>query len=73
MHGESAILELVIATETQNGFEMAVVAGSHAQYRIPRRRDGADKQGGRQQGREQFVGSSTHVDLLYCNDPESQW
>jgi hypothetical protein len=72
MHRESAILQLVIATETQNGFEMAVVAGSHAQYRVRRRCDGTDKQGGRQQGREQFIGSSIHVDLLYCNDPESQ-
>jgi hypothetical protein len=50
MRGKSAILELIVATETQNGFEMTVVAGPHAQDRVGRRCDGADKQGGRQQG-----------------------
>ena len=68
----SPILELVIATETQNGFEMAVVAGSHAQYRVRRRCDGADEHGGGQQGREEFIESSTHLNLLYCSDFESQ-
>jgi hypothetical protein len=50
MRRKSAILELIVATETHNGFEMAVVAGPHAQDRVGRRCDGADKQGGRQQG-----------------------
>jgi hypothetical protein len=50
MRGKSAILELIVATETHSGFEMAVMAGPHAQDRVGRRCDGADKQGSCQQG-----------------------
>ena len=53
--------KVVIATETQNGFDMAVVAGSHAPDRLRRGGRGADKQCRRQQTGKQFVGSSTHV------------